>query len=166
MKYIGVDMTNNSQPIEVWIDLEATIITNWHDGLLILPQISNIRRWLNFRSVSEINIWSFAIWNDADKKEFVSSGMKDSIERILSRPIILYPSIEEMKHFVHAYESIQYDSRTEFIQLNGKLWSFVKFCLGNRTNKHMVLIDDAVPNMTIHKPDINLTIESIKVYDI
>lgn len=147
--------------MEVWLDLEDTIITGWKEGLLLNP--GKIKKWLDDRDVKEIRIWSFAIWNEADKKRFVGSGMKQMIETALERPILEWPSMAEMQVAVQHYEGIIYDSRTEFMQLNSKKWSFIKYCLGHKKNTTCVLIDDAVPNMTIKELDLLLTIELIKV---
>lgn len=149
--------------MEVWLDLEETIIDNWWDALLINP--NRIKRWLDERNVTELRIWSFAIGNDEDKRIF-ERVMKKPIETALGRPILEWPSVEEMQKLVERYEGIIYDSQTEFIQINSKKWSFIKFCLGNKTGEHCVLIDDAVPNLTIVEHDRHLKIDLIKVQHI
>ncbi len=150
--------------MEVWLDLEDTIITNWNEGLLLNP--GKIKNWLDERDIKELRIWSFAIWDDKDKAHFVRSGMKRMIETALERPILEWPSVKEMQTLVEYYEGIIYDSRTEFMQLNSKKWSFIKYCLGHKKHTTCVLIDDAVPNMTIKELDLLLTIELIKVQNL
>lgn len=130
---------------QVWVDLEETVINNWNDGFL-LTHTHKIRKYLNLHEVSDIRIWSFAIWNDKDKTEFVDSGMKKSLEIALDVNIIEYPSVEEIQKLVFHYENTRYDSRSEFMSMNGKFWSFVKYCMGHQIGNHCVLIDDAVPD--------------------
>jgi len=58
--------------MEVWLDLEDTIITNWNEALL--TNNGKIKKWLDERDVKELRIWSFAIQNNNDKERFVRSG--------------------------------------------------------------------------------------------
>ena len=150
--------------MNVWLDLEQTIINNWQEGLLI--NSTAIRRWLNQHEVGDIHIWSFAIYNDKDLKDFVQSGMKEAIERILNRKILSHPSVEQMQQMVYKYERIKYDHWSEFTALNGKQWSFIKFCLGEHPDKKCVLIDDVVPSLEIKNVKTGGEIILINVNDI
>ncbi len=147
--------------LKVWLDLEETIINNWNDGLF-LGHVHKIKKWLDDNEIKEINIWSFAIWNDKDILDF-ESHLKKQIELALGRPIVLYPSVEQMQKLVYQYEHTEYDSVWEFMQLNRKNWSFIKYCLGHHKDCKCILIDDAVPNQTLVDHDINLTIRLINV---
>jgi hypothetical protein len=153
--------------VKVWLDLEETIINNFDDGLF-LGHVYKIKKWLDQKEIKEVNIWSFAIWDDKDIKSF-EFRLKEEIELALGRPIISYPSVEQMQKLVYHYESIEYDSRSDFMQLNGKRWSFIKYCLGNQYSfeaNECVLIDDAVPNQTLVDYDRNLTIQLINVLNL
>ena len=149
---------------QLWLDLEETIINNWNDGLLI--NSTRIRNWLDNNNIDDINIWSFAIWDEKDQLEFVKSGMKESIERVLRRQILSYPSITEMSKFVYQYEKIHYDGRTDFIAINGKHWSFIKFCMGQHPGKDCILIDDSIPSWNIEDTKTGGKITLINVRDI
>ena len=156
---------NVSSGLKIWLDLEETIINNWYDGLLIRP--GKIKHWLKSTyNVDEINIWSFAIWDENDKKEFVSSGMKEAIEKALECRIIDFPSVEEMQYKIEEYEGIKYDSRGEFMQLNQKRWSFMKYCLGYEPNTRCVLLDDAVPSWELIDWKTKTVVHLINVTDI
>lgn len=130
---------------QVWLDLEETVINNWNDGLL-LAHTHKIRKYLNLHEVKEITIWSFAIYDRNDQLEFEDSGMKRSIEDCLNVRINQYPSVDEIQKLVFHYENTRYDSRLDFMSMNGKFWSFVKYCMGHQIGNHCVLIDDAVPD--------------------
>lgn len=154
-----------SQKVKVWLDLEDTIINNWYDGLLINP--NRIKKWLTSTyNVDEISIWSFAIYDEADKREFVSSGMKDMIEKALECRIIDFYSVDEMRVRIETYEGIKYDSRHEFMQINGKHYSFIKYCIGYEPNTRCVLLDDVVPSWELFDHKTNTIVHLINVVDI
>ena len=150
--------------IKVWLDLEDTIITNWDDGILLNP--NKIKNWLDKNHIEDIDIWSFAIWNQQDKDFFVSSNMKTTIENALKRRINDFLSVEDMQSLIFDYERITYFSREEFMQLNSKKWSFIKYCLGYQMGHTCYLIDDAVPNQTIIDHNTNTTIHLVNIISI
>lgn len=150
--------------MHIWLDLEETIINNWNDGLLI--NVSRIKKWLADNNISNIHIWSFAIWNDSDQLDFVDSGMKDSIERALDCKILTYMSVAQMEQAVYEYERFRYDSQSEFMQLNGKRWSFIKYCLLKHPTKKCILIDDAVPTLEMKVKKTQGEIHLINIDDI
>ena len=149
--------------MEVWLDLEDTIITNWNEALL--TNNGKIKKWLDERDVKELRIWSFAIQNNNDKERFVRSGIKRMIETALERPILEWLSVEEMQTLVQYYDGIIYESQTEFRQIHSKQWSFIKFCLGSKKNMTCVLIDDAVANLKITEYDRLLDIHLVRIQD-
>jgi hypothetical protein len=150
--------------MNIWLDLEETIINNWDDGLLM--NVSRIKHWLDVLEVKEINIWSFAIWNQDDKDFFVTSGMKGGIQRVLERDIIEFPSVEDMRAYVYEYERIKYDSQSEFMSINGKRWSFIKYCMAHQIGQHSILLDDAVPNLDVYDRKTKTNIQLYNVVDI
>ena len=154
----------NNKEKTIWLDLEETIIDSWNSGLLV--NASKIRKWLNDNDCGDIHIWSFAIWNEKDQSEFETSGMKDSIERILRRQILSYPSVIDMHKFVYQYEKVRYDGTTDFMSINGKHWSFIKFCMGHHIGKECILIDDSIPSWTITDNKTGTIIKLINVRDI
>ncbi len=135
----------------VWLDLEETIITSWSEGLLM--NVNKLKNWLLVNDVTEIHIFSYAIWDKEDYKYFVTSGMKEMIETALGVSIVSWISVDELKTKVEYYEGIIYDSRTEFMQINNKEWGFVKYCLSQYKTEECYLIDDTVPNMGFHEYD-------------
>lgn len=132
----------------LWLDLEETLINNWDEGQSIYLA-DKVVRWFKRRNhvIKTINIFSFAIYDDKDKNDF-EIRLKDDIEDLFDWDISQYPSVEEIRATVFKYENIQYDSQHEFIQLNGKHWAFVKFCLMQPAGTYY-LIDDTVPTLEI-----------------
>lgn len=112
------------QPTQVWIDLEDTVITSWAEQRLMPRKISKIRKWLRANKIREVRIWSFAIYNQADMQEF-EAVLRDELSVALDCIITQWPSVQHMQQHVYEYEHIQYDSMFEFMQLNGKAFSFI-----------------------------------------
>lgn len=148
----------------VWLDLEETIISSWHESLLINHNV--IKGWLDDNHIGDINIWSFAIWDEGDRDEFVESGMKASLERVLKRKILTYPSLRDMRRMIYQYEKVTYSHNSDFMSMNGKHWSFIKFCAGEHPDKRCILIDDTVPNWEIKDKKTNGEIILINIADL
>lgn len=49
--------------MEVFLDLEETVITNWYDFVLIYNNCSLIKQFLRKNKIRSINIYSFTIYN-------------------------------------------------------------------------------------------------------
>lgn len=146
----------------VWLDLEDTVIDVWSSGRLLHDKIAKIKNLLADIKPKQINIWSFAIWHEKQQVEFVQSGMKESLELELGYLIDRFPNTEQMRAFAYDFESIHYDSTLEFMQLNGKAWSFIKFASLHQDTKFW-LIDDAVPSLTVSNHQTNTTIHLLNV---
>jgi hypothetical protein len=153
-------------PFKVFLDLEDTIITSWEDKVLI--NVDAIHAWLDSRLDDHrtIQIFSFAIWDDKDKKHFVDSGMKTMIEKALNVEVTEWLSIEEMQQIVEEWSGIRFLDRLDFMQLHGKHWSFIKVCLAREQNHRCILVDDAVPHRTTFDHTRQLTIELLPVQTI
>lgn len=149
------------QEVEIWLDLEETIINNWDDAWLT-HHVPKIKAWLDYHKPTKINIWSFAIWSEEDRDYFVNSGMKEVISNELGYRISKYPSMLDMMKWAKEYDGIHYENVHEFAQLNGKTWSFVKFGVLQQ-NKKLFLIDDAVPHLEMKVPDNNVSIYLLNV---
>ena len=146
----------------VWVDLEETLIDSWGEFNVIDRNINNINKLLKKVKQTEMSVWSFAIWTENDIKRFNTNGIKQQLEELLEFNFTNIHTIDEMKQMVEEYDQFKYNDTVEFIQLNQKLWSFVKYCL-NHSNTSFWLIDDCVPNMTIQNKDSNVTINCINV---
>jgi hypothetical protein len=150
--------------IQVWLDLEETIINSWHEGLLM--NVDKIKKQLELLNVTTVNIWSFAIWDKDDHTEFVKSGMKESIERALNVTINEWLCVDDIQKVVQKYENIVYESRSDFTLLNGKHWSFIKYCLYKQRGHQNILIDDVVGNWLLSDADTNTIVQLINIKDI
>jgi len=154
------------QNIKVFLDLEDTIINSWLNPTLI--NVGVIRAWIDSMvetDDAEISIFSFAIWDDKDKADFVGTGVKASIEKALNVKVVEWLSVEDMQRIIETWSGFRYVDRTDFMQLHGKHDAFIKVCLARDEKNTCVLIDDAVPHRTVidHARDLTIDLLPLQV---
>lgn len=132
-----------------YIDLEQTILESWQDPLLI--NVSKIRDFLKERQITEVSIFSYAIYNDNDKRIFADQ-IKPNIERALGVTVMGWPSVQDMIREEKKYTGIVFDQAyevAEYIQLRGKKDGFINYVQGTCDFETAILIDDVVPDLTL-----------------
>lgn len=144
----------------VFLDLEETIIDSWHSGLLVNVQV--LRDFLEKNNVTEVGIFSFAVYNDRDLEIF-NRDHKPFIERALNVTITSCVTVEQMMKKDTAFTGIFFDNVSDFISVRGKKDAFINFVNGNVKFDKAMLIDDVVPNMTVRFNDLNKEIELVNV---
>jgi hypothetical protein len=107
-----------------------------------------IRRFLNSEKVTEISIFSFAIYNDADRRLF-NSLIKDQIEALLNVKIVEVLTVPEIMKVCQQVDMVHYDGIVDFMQLNGKFFAFLKYCKTKHQHETSLLIDDVVKTTTL-----------------
>jgi hypothetical protein len=140
-------------------DLEETCMTSWSDGCL--ANVSKLRDWVEENNVTEVTVFSFAVWNDADVEKF-NREFKPMIERAFNVKVVDVVKAETVKE-VCCYEMRAAFSLSEFVSLWGKKRSFMEYCALTLKDCTAVLVDDCVPNMTVHFHDSNLVVEYVDV---
>ena len=148
----------------VWLDLEDSVINNWRDKDLSPSGIKVTRNFLKRNRVSEINIFSFAIDNEADRKEFVSSGLKAQLEEALEVTIKEIALADDLRKSTLKNIGVDF-ALWEFKCVWGKFRGFQDFCIFRRTEDiHFILIDDTVPNsvLVMERPDI--VVETVNLF--
>lgn len=148
----------------IYLDLEDTIIREWYQPDVI--NVDRINRWLDtcFRErPTEIVIFSFAIWNEQDKKNFRDYKIKALVEDALSVEIVDWPSIQDLRKVIEPWSKVVYEDDREFALIEGKAGAFVKMCLANGFSGNYILIDDAVPDQTIVDHGLGLTMRLLPV---
>jgi hypothetical protein len=149
---------------KLFLDLEDTIIKSWDNPTLI--NVDAIREWIDQSFETDdvtISIFSFAIWNEKDKADFVSRGTRAAIEKALNVEVTEWLSVEEMQQIIEEWSGFRYVDRTDFMQLHGKHDAFIKVCLAREEKTTCVLIDDAVPHRTVIDHARELTIDLLPV---
>lgn len=145
--------------MRVWLDLEQTIIAIWQEPELC--NVPQIRSFLQRQNVKSVNIFSFAVWNDADREVF-NRTMRDGIAQALGVKINLVPTLAEvMKTIFH--KSGNLFEPHEFCSVWGKTKAFHDYIyLSGQKGSH-TLIDDMVQNMTIQYEDENYCMRFVNV---
>lgn len=144
----------------VFLDLEETIIDSWQSGLLVNVQV--LREFLEKNNVTEIGIFSFAVYNDRDLEIF-NRDHKPFIEKALNVTVTSCVTVEQMQKSDTKFTGIFFDNISDFISVRGKKDAFINFVNANIKFDKAMLIDDVVPNMTIRFNDLNKEIELVNV---
>lgn len=150
--------------IIVWIDLEETIIDSWYN--CYLRNVYRLRNLIVRFDVKQINIFSYAIWNDDDKLYF-RKDIQDDIESSLGISVNEVLSIVEIKNKVEKHYGYVYNGINDFIHFEGKFYGFLKYINSlELSNCKVILVDDAVQNSTLKFSKKNLEIEFINIYTV
>lgn len=131
-----------------FIDLEQTIIESWDNPNLI--NVQRISTWLKQERADELRIFSFAIWDDKDKRKF-DNDIKPAIQLALDLPVVSWPSVQDMMRADFNHTGIRFEEGhavSEFIQLRGKEQGFFNFVCNQYDFDRAVLVDDVVPDLT------------------
>lgn len=147
--------------MKIFLDLEETIIESWQNPLLM--NVQKLREWIDERRnfIDSVGVFSFAIWNETDRTEFVVSGMQEDIERALGIKITEILTVPQICKEVF-WKSGTVMSVNEFITIWGKQRAFIDWSLLTQSG-HVVLIDDVVQNLEIIDHDRALRINLINV---
>jgi len=147
--------------VKVFLDLEETIIESWSNPLLM--NVGKIGNFLHTAGVEEVGIFSFAIWNEQDRIDFVKRGIKQAIEISLGVTIKEILTVPNIANEVFWKTGLRMDIN-EFITIWGKQRAFIDWALiTQRNEKRVILIDDVVRNIDVIDRDRNLLIELINV---
>jgi hypothetical protein len=156
----------------LYLDLEGTVLTNWSDALLM-----NVSRVTDFLDAnpdldrSDVRVFSFAIYNDADKETFVRT-MKPMLERALGVTLTACPSLYDMairSQMLTGYRWVDQDTGaldiTMYINVVGKVRAFEDWVTYHRDEgaSRVVLVDDIVPMKTVLNHTLGLQLDYINV---
>lgn len=156
----------------LYLDLEETVIRSWSNQTLC--NVSKVRQFLNDNldvDRGDVRVFSFAIYNDKDKDEFVRF-IKPMLEQALGVTITQWPSVFDMAEASQKLTGARWlDADTmggldicEYISIVGKVRSFEDWVLYHATdNSRSVLIDDIVPSKTVIHHDRALVINYVNV---
>jgi len=149
--------------MNVFLDLEETVLNNWEDGLLV--NTDKVRDWLAGLNVTQVHLFSFAVWNDKDKDHFTHT-YKPLLEKALGVTFVDAPSVEDFMDADREVTGVRLDSLFEYCQLRGKVDGFRSWCKLHFDKQHNVLLDDVVPNATWHDTDSGLKLQYVNVKDL
>ena len=145
----------------LFLDLEDTIIepvlNGWANSSMI--NVPKIKDFIEKNMISDLRIFSFAIWDENQKKQF-EFWVKPALERVLGLKFNQIPTIDD--HILPAcckqkrlvVELTQFSDMVEFW---GKDLSFM-LCMkewfkDNQEEREIFFLDDAVEDMTFELKD-------------
>ena len=146
--------------MKVYIDLEQTVIESW-DRIKAVPKAcAQIRKFCKEYNVSEVSIFSYAIYDETDKEEFRTNGITNLIESELGVKCDPYaPSIEDFQKAAERY-FFHKVPRSEFFPYVKKHIMFPIWIdevhQNNPEHSEYILFDDMVHNTIIHTGRYNI----------
>jgi len=147
------------KPVKVFWDLEETCLTSWEEGLLC--NVSKLREWVADNHVTEVTVFSAAVYDERDKEVF-NRDFKQMLESAFGVTVVDCLTYDDVRKVVCKEHRMQLDLH-EFISLWGKQRGFHDYCMTTMTDCTAVLVDDCVGNMTTVFHDKNLTVELVRV---
>lgn len=155
-------MDCDNHTFSIFLDLEETVINNWDDGLLV--NSTKLRNFLKCQKATDVNVFSFAIWNSADAATFERRHLR-VIEMALDCKIISWPTVEQMMLADRDLTRVHFDNISEFMGIRTKVGAFTNWCRKNNLQKAM-LVDDTVPNIDIVDRDTMSVIRFVNTADL
>jgi hypothetical protein len=149
----------------LFLDLEDTIIepvlTGWHN--FIPKNMDEIKRFIQEEKFEEISIFSFAIWDQTQKKQFEKSCQK-WLEKELNIPFTMVPTIDDeilqsccKQKKIHP-QTIDFKDIVDFWSKDLSFILCIKDWFQNEKDVDILLLDDAVEDMDIHIKQNNMMI--------
>lgn len=146
--------------MEVFVDLEETLVQSWDNPLLC--NVQKLTTWFKNNNVTEVHLFSFAVWNDKDRDIFVKD-FQPFLENAFGVKFVTVPTVEEMMKVDTKVTGLRFENLTEFISIRGKVGAFQSWCRLHPSGDTCILFDDVVPNCTIENHDDHLTLHFVNV---
>lgn len=148
--------------MRVFLDLEDTVISNWFEGFPVHTE--QVRHFLHVKAgVTEVDIFSFAIWDERHVDEFNARLCAD-LEHQLGVRVNNVVDCATMMQSDQRFTRVRFENLMEFISLRGKADAFLNWAFANHPGEHCVLVDDIVPNRLTHDFDTGTRVQTINVF--
>ena len=144
--------------MKLFLDLEETVINSWNDHRLC--NLSGLRRFFKANAVTEVTVFSFAIYDERDK-EYFEKHLKSLVEDALAVKVVAWPSVDDLLKTILWKYGTSFD-RVELINVWGKTRAFFDFCRATQ-EEDCVLIDDVVQHESWVWHDRNLKFTTLNV---
>jgi hypothetical protein len=148
---------------QVFLDLEETIIDNWDSGMLV--NSTRVRDWLHANSVTDVSIFSFAIWDSADLADF-NRRLRPWLARALDISVTDAVTVAELWSTDTQCSGTVFDNVADFISVRGKSGTFANWCRWKLAGVNALLVDDVVANQEVFWPDANQRVVTVNVADL
>lgn len=133
--------------MKVFLDLEGTVVDDWTNMKLV-----NARRvgdFLQKLKVIEVGVFSFAVWNDNDLNLF-KTDLQSRLESVLDVKVTDVPTVKMMMDLDRNSTHTHFDDASDFITMRGKKNAFMNWVDHMFPNTDCMLVDDLVPDVTVH----------------
>ena len=151
---------NNMHP-RVFLDLEQTIIDEWSNPVLI--NVGKISNFLRQNNVDEIEIFSFAIWDEKDEANFCCELETRLMEALGLQVRFIVHRVDQISNAVFKNTGVLWE-RQELITCLGKQEAFTQFCRAKfGKGDHCILLDDMVMNSVTVDTDFNRIIQAVRI---
>lgn len=137
---------DTKEGVVVFLDLEGVCIdrasTDFNNCSILIENLSRIKSFL--KTEDEVQLFSFAIWDESDRLSFSNSGLKASLEKSIEHKIEIVPTRNEIKAIVSRFKHLRLDD-VDFSAIFDKHSAFMAFILASDI-ENAILIDDTVPD--------------------
>lgn len=145
--------------MKVFIDLEGTIIDEWGVNNFLIKNAEQVKETVQHLLIDELNIFSFAVLNEADKELF-RRELQPQIEKFFALRVKVW-SKNEIMDAVLKRKNLNNISEFDFYSIFGKGWAFIEFCQALWTEGSFLLFDDAVENTIFQKDRLFIELRKI-----
>jgi hypothetical protein len=140
-------------------DLEGTVIDNWDSQQLC--NVHEVRRYVAANNITDVTIFSFAIWDEKDVATF-HRELEPMLVDAFGVKFVNVLSAEYVRKVVLKHMRAHFDLN-DFLCLWGKNRGFIEYCEAGLTGGTVTLLDDQVPNVTHINHDRELTMKLVNV---
>jgi hypothetical protein len=146
----------------VFIDLESTVIDTWDNGNLYHKGIRQIKEHLSDYDIKEVFVFSYAIYDDIDKKEFVNE-FKPRLENVLNVKVNAPWSIEDFRKIAaHKLKCrMTQEDFFDFMKKDIMFPIFVEHIHKSFDDVDYVLFDDMVENTMTMMKDYSIYLKTV-----
>jgi hypothetical protein len=152
--------------MNVFLDLEETVIDEFKAFPTFLPgNCEDIRRFLTpLKMIGDprVGIFSFAIHTKEEEDIFWNS-ISEQLDKLCDVRTFEVIRVSEMFLASKLLRKIRFEDVTDFIQVIGKAGAFHDWCQLHHPGEFSFLIDDVVPNQTLHDNDNGSLIQTLNI---
>lgn len=148
--------------VNVFLDLEETVIDAWGKMPIFLKHCDVIEQTLTRLNPDRVFIFSFAIHTPEEEEEF-RIYIQSDLETKIGRKIMKVIPVRDMFLNTQRVHKMHFLDGTDFLLNRGKEGAFIDWCVVHHLHEINFLIDDVVPNRTTIDHDTNTEIITINV---
>jgi hypothetical protein len=148
----------------IFLDLEQTVIDTWDSQCLInIERVSGVLKDHFAIGKTVMHIFSFAIWNDEDERNFRSDLEVRLMEALGLHTRFIVHSVDQIGSDLFRSTKVCWE-RNELITCLGKQGAFTDFCRAKfDRNVHCILLDDMVINSVTVDTDFSRIIQTVRI---